>query len=917
MDIENKTVMLLGGSGLVGLAVARALVPYEPKKLVLTALTRDEVEPAAEELRAEAGGIEVATEWGDMFWPESLKDRSRGDVLADETARAQLLDDLYGDLTDDVVRRSTFASILDRHRPEIVVDCVNTATTFAYQNIFASAASLREKASADDGPGREEVERHLATLYLPQLIRHVQIALEAMRQSGTEIYLKIGTAGTGGQGLNIPFTHSEERPSRMLLAKSGLAGAHTLLLYLMARTPDAPAVKEIKPTAAISWKRIEYGEVKRRGKGIERYDAASSVPVDEAFGDGASSSYRATGDTLHGVYVDAGENGLFSLGEFETLTALGLMEYITPEEIADDVVREIRGYPTGHDVVAALDASTSGPTYRAGVLREVAIARMEALEREHGVESVAYEMLGPPRLSKLLFEVAILRHLYPGLDEAAELDPEDTARRADELIGSDDDLRVRILSIGLPILLPDGQRVLRGETVKLAPEPGQAPDAPQLVENGWVDLRPSNWARWQGRLREIRDELDTGPSADDGSRADREPHDRGRALRPGRLAAWVFRHEDAGERIKRSGARPRADLRATPGTARNIELLGAGSVENGPMSPSIAQEVHLESATAPPPTHRELAPKIKRELHKRVVGQEAMIDRLLIGMLTGGHVLLEGVPGLGKTLTVSSLAETLDVSFQRIQFTPDLLPADVVGTNIYNQQTGEFTPRRGPIFAQIVLADEINRAPPKVQSALLEAMQERQVTIAGETFRLDEPFLVLATQNPIEQEGTYPLPEAQVDRFMLKLKVTYPDRATEKEIMRRMAGKEPVPLDKVASPEEILAARQEIADLYVDEKITDYIVDLVHATREPDEHGIGGLGPLIEYGASPRASIFLAMCARAHAFIDGRGYVLPEDVKTVGPDVLRHRIITTYEAEAEEVTPDDIVRRVFEAVEVP
>ncbi|MBW3552977.1 MAG: AAA family ATPase [Gemmatimonadetes bacterium] len=294
-----------------------------------------------------------------------------------------------------------------------------------------------------------------------------------------------------------------------------------------------------------------------------------------------------------------------------------------------------------------------------------------------------------------------------------------------------------------------------------------------------------------------------------------------------------------------------------------------------------------------------------------------MIDRLLIGMLTGGHVLLEGVPGLAKTLTVASLADALDVSFQRIQFTPDLLPADVVGTMIYNQNTGEFTAKRGPIFAQVVLADEINRAPPKVQSALLEAMQEKQVTIGGETFRLEEPFLVLATQNPIEQEGTYPLPEAQVDRFMLKLRVTYPDRATEKEIMRRMAGKAPEPLDTVATAGEILAARREIAELYMDEKITDYIVDLVHASRSPAEHGVPGLAHLIEYGASPRASIFLALCARAHAFIDGRGYVLPEDVKAMGPDVLRHRVITTYEAEAEEVTSDDIVARLFEAVEVP
>ncbi len=325
----------------------------------------------------------------------------------------------------------------------------------------------------------------------------------------------------------------------------------------------------------------------------------------------------------------------------------------------------------------------------------------------------------------------------------------------------------------------------------------------------------------------------------------------------------------------------------------------------------------MERTTASPPANRELAPRIKRELHKRVVGQDAMIDRLLVGILTGGHVLLEGVPGLAKTLTVSSLADSLDVSFQRIQFTPDLLPADIVGTMIYNQRTGEFTAKRGPIFAHVVLADEINRAPPKVQSALLEAMQEKQVTIGGETFQLEEPFLVLATQNPIEQEGTYPLPEAQVDRFMLKLRITYPDRETEKEIMRRMAGREPEPIEKVASAAEILAARAEIAGLYMDEKITDYIVELVHATREPAEHGLADIDPLIEYGASPRASIFLAVCARAQAFLDGRGYVLPEDVKSIGPDVLRHRIITTYEAEAEEVTADDLVARVFEAVEVP
>jgi MoxR-like ATPase len=323
------------------------------------------------------------------------------------------------------------------------------------------------------------------------------------------------------------------------------------------------------------------------------------------------------------------------------------------------------------------------------------------------------------------------------------------------------------------------------------------------------------------------------------------------------------------------------------------------------------------TVSTPPTAGRELAPRIRTELQKRVVGQEAMIDRLLIGLLTGGHVLLEGVPGLAKTLTVRSLADAMSATFERIQFTPDLLPADVVGTMIYNQRTGDFTARRGPIFANILLADEINRAPPKVQSALLEAMQEHQVTLGGETFALPKPFLVLATQNPIEQEGTYPLPEAQVDRFMLKLHVGYPAKSEEKEIMRRMAGREPVALEQVARPEEVLAARAEIMGVYMDEKIEDYIVSIVHATREPAEYGLAGMVPLIQYGASPRASIYLALCARALAYMQGRGYVLPDDVKAMGPDVLRHRIITSFEAEAEEVSSDDIVQRVFAAVEVP
>jgi MoxR-like ATPase len=309
---------------------------------------------------------------------------------------------------------------------------------------------------------------------------------------------------------------------------------------------------------------------------------------------------------------------------------------------------------------------------------------------------------------------------------------------------------------------------------------------------------------------------------------------------------------------------------------------------------------------------------VLRQVGRRVVGQEYMIERLLISLLTGGHVLLEGVPGLAKTLTVRTLAETIDTTFQRIQFTPDLLPADVLGTQVFDQSMGTFSIKKGPIFANIVLADEINRAPAKVQAALLEAMQEKQVTLGGQTFKLEEPFLVLATQNPIEQEGTYPLPEAQVDRFMLKLRVGYPSRDEEKEIMRRMAGGEPIPVQHVASPDAIMEARHRIADLYMDERIVDYIVEIVHATRSPAESaGLKELAPLIEFGASPRATIALAQASRAHAFLRGRTFVTPDDVKSIAPDVLRHRVLTTYEAEAEEVTSDTIVTKILSTIESP
>ena len=305
------------------------------------------------------------------------------------------------------------------------------------------------------------------------------------------------------------------------------------------------------------------------------------------------------------------------------------------------------------------------------------------------------------------------------------------------------------------------------------------------------------------------------------------------------------------------------------------------------------------------------------EMGKVIVGQKHLIERLLIGILANGHILLEGVPGLAKTLSVMTMAKAMQVKYQRIQFTPDLLPADLIGTLIYNPRSGEFTTKKGPLFSNIILADEINRAPAKVQSALLESMQERQVTIGDETFKLDDPFLVLATQNPIEQEGTYPLPEAQVDRFMLKLNIDYPSKSEEREILERMAVTETnISVNSVISPDDIKRLRSVVDQIYIDDKIKDYIVDLVIATREPGKYNLD-LDEFIEYGASPRATIYLTIASKAYAFLKGRGYVTPQDVKSIGMDVLRHRVILTYEAEAEEMTSEKVIQNIFDNIEVP
>lgn len=553
MDLKGRTVLLVGGAGLVGQAVARRVLEAGPGRLIVGGLREEEALEAVEGLEADpwAEGVSIEPTWGDLFVPHAFTHRPRREVLSDPEARGRFVDDLYGELTDEVFRRSALGHLLMELRPDVVVDSINTAGALAYQDAFRSAASVRQAAARGEADS-EAVESHLSTLYLPQLIRHTQIALEGMTRAGTRMYVKIGTAGTGGMGLNIPFTHSEERPSRVLLAKAGLAGAQSLLLFLMARTPGAPAVKEIKPTAAISWKSMGTGPITRGGEPVLRSDALRPLPVEEALAsDDSGNAFVELDEPLNGVWVDSGENGLFAPSEFETLTALGLMEFVTPEEIAENVMREIQGIPTGRDVVAALDGATMGPTYRAGTLRSLALSRMEAMEEAAGVEGTSYEMLGPPRLSKLLFEGQLLRRMHPGLQAAADLDPEATADSAHALLKADADLRQRIVTIGLPILLPDGASLLRGTRLKVRPLPDEDVEMEVLVDRGWVDLRAVNWARWRDRIRKYLKSLEARPPLELGSRGDHEFGDDFRAIRPGRLAAWIFRYEDQGERIKR------------------------------------------------------------------------------------------------------------------------------------------------------------------------------------------------------------------------------------------------------------------------------------------------------------------------------------------------------------------------------
>ncbi|HEY7193858.1 MAG TPA: hypothetical protein VH439_08955 [Gemmatimonadales bacterium] len=550
MELADRTVILLGGSGLVGHAMARRLLAATPppKRLVLVALYEDEVRAAARALEPYRGGVTIDVEWGNIFAPAAVARLDLAVVLGSSEHRALVLGDLFGELTEAVLERSLLFQLLMKYKPAAVVDSINTATAFAYQDIFQSSRELLERAH-DDGVARATIEQLLLRMPMPQLVRHVQIITEGLRRAGTQTYVKIGTSGTGGMGFNIPYTHSEERPSATLLAKSAIAGAHSMLLFLLGRTPEAPVTVEIKPTASIAWREVAHGPIRKRGKFIALVDCETPIPLATAFSRGAT-GWRDLGRPLTGVYIDVGENGLFARDEFETVTALGQMEFITPEEVADYVMMELQGRPTGKDIVAALDASTAGPTYRAGLLRRSAVGRLRGLEAKHGTRGIAYEMLGPPRLTKLLYEAYLCGRVRSSVRALADSRPADLAMATQRLLQDDGALRQHIISVGLPIVLPDGKSVYRGTVVVVPPSDG---DPLEAAPRGWVDLRPDQFGNWVRRAAEMVRQGDAraaGPQAS-GSDVDWNAIDPDEPIEPSRLATWVFTVEDKGMRIKR------------------------------------------------------------------------------------------------------------------------------------------------------------------------------------------------------------------------------------------------------------------------------------------------------------------------------------------------------------------------------
>ncbi len=567
MDLKQRRILVLGGWGLVGMAILRKIVEYDPGEIIILSLKEDEAKEACKVIRKIAPNVKLTPEWGNIFVRDSLKDLPRNEILETPKYRKLLLEDVLDSFNDETLEHFFLHQVISRHKPHIVIDSVNSATGLAYQDIYNGYYTLKQELDEARKTGKltgeldSEVEKMLTTLYIPQIIRHIQILHASMVSNKTGIYIKIGTTGTGGMGLNIPYTHSEEKPSRVLLSKTSLAGAHTMLLFLMGRTPNGPIVKEIKPAAAIAWKRIGYGTIHRHGNPIRLYDCNfdDAVELGDKWQFSGSAKWKDTGKNLKSVFIDTGENGTFSLPEFETITTAGQMEFVTPEEIAENTVLEILGDSTGYDIINALDNSIMGPTYRAGYMRHDALEEMKRLQKEHNVESIAFEILGPPRLSKILYEAYILKRICGDLRCLMAQSVDELVKRSEELIRADDQLRQQIISIGLPILLPDGKRMLRGPEVKIPTQLGrrQLKMTPREMDSwadaGWVDLRRKNIELWKKRIEKILDYVDSLPSDDTSSHYHHgkkywnvtEP------IEIGKVASWIFINEDKGLRFKR------------------------------------------------------------------------------------------------------------------------------------------------------------------------------------------------------------------------------------------------------------------------------------------------------------------------------------------------------------------------------
>jgi len=569
MDIQGKRIFILGGWGLVGRAISKRLIQRQPSQLIVTSLRQRETDEILEVLRpfGKKYGVEMHGEWGDVFVREEMKDVHRRDMYRDAGYRSQLLSDIYDDLSDDVLESSYLYRLIKKYQPHIIIDCINTATAFAYQNLFEKVALLRNEIhdSGGDIPNTgsfvENVEQLMASQYIPQLIRHIQILHNAMTEVKTECYLKIGTSGTGGMGLNVPFTHSEEKPSKLLLSKSSVAGAHTMLLFLMGRTPDGPVIKEIKPSAAIAWKEIGYGKIRRHGEYIPMYDCQveDARRMDEYLEKYPEKYWEEIPDqVVESVYIDAGENGYFSAGEFAVITSEGLMEFVTPEEIASKVLMEIEGGNTGNDVIAALDASVLNPSYRAGVLRNKAIEKMQSLEDEHQTRSIAFELLGPPKITKLLYEIYMLKRITGDIYKIPDYESKTLSDKMVELLDTDDQLRQLIISIGTGVLMPGGDRFLRGPVLSYPRFEGVDvfDSTPERVnhwaDNGWLDLREQNMDTWRARMEKIISMMQEDSEEDFSSEyyhQHKYEFDIG-STELGTIVSWILDREENGARIK-------------------------------------------------------------------------------------------------------------------------------------------------------------------------------------------------------------------------------------------------------------------------------------------------------------------------------------------------------------------------------